>query len=196
MAVDIRWSCAFAVLLATTVFGDRVRAEAAEGSAPRRMVLVELFTSEGCSSCPPADAVLSELVLRQPLAGVEVLALGEHVDYWDRLGWRDRFSSADHTTRQSDYDAHVFHRHEVYTPQLVIDRQLERVGSDIRAVQRAIKVGSLSPAERTSSMNASVPVASELKTANLKIVSFLQERPSRRIVGAGAASAHPRVDTR
>jgi len=272
MAVDIRWSCAFAVLLATTVFGDRVRAEAAEGSAPRRMVLVELFTSEGCSSCPPADAVLSELVLRQPVAGVELLALGEHVDYWDRLGWRDRFSSADHTTRQSEYDAHVFHRHEVYTPQLVIDGQLERVGSDIRAVQRAVKevaqapkaaidvavlrahdrsldvsvhvdvpptltlresadvfvaitednlvtevrhgenggrtlkhsavvrsltsVGTLSPAERTSSMNASVPVASELKTANLRIVSFLQERASRRIVGAGAASAHPRVDTR
>lgn len=90
MVVDIRWSCAFAVWLATTVFGDRVRAEAADGSAPRRTVLVELFTSEGCSSCPAADAVLSELVLRQPVAGVEVLALGEHVDYWHVVDERVR----------------------------------------------------------------------------------------------------------
>src|SRR6267142_3420791 len=145
MAVDIRWSCAFAVLLATTVFGDRVRAEAADGSAPRRMVLVELFTSEGCSSCPPADAVLSELVLRQPVAGVEVLALGEHVDYWDRLGWRDPFSSAMFSARQSNYDARVFHRNEVYTPQLVVDGQLERVGSDVSAIQRAINQAAHAP---------------------------------------------------
>src|SRR6267142_4441733 len=138
MAVDIRWSCAFAVLLATTVFGDRVRAEAADGSAPRRMVLVELFTSEGCSSCPPADAVLSQLVARQPVAGVKVLALGEHVDYWDRLGWRDPFSSAAYSARQADYASKAFHGGDIYTPQMVVNGREALVGSDYRAATAAI----------------------------------------------------------
>ena len=134
-AVDIRWLCAFGVLLATTALGNSVRLGAVPGSAPRSMVVVELFTSEGCSSCPPADDVLSQLAHRQPVPGVEVLALGEHVDYWDRLGWRDPFSSPAFSSRQSTYDARVFHASQVYTPQLVIDGRLERVGSNARAVQ-------------------------------------------------------------
>src|SRR5260221_9151119 len=133
MALGIRGLCAVGILLATTAFGDSVRLGAAPGSAPRSIVVVELFTSEGCSSCPPADDVLSQLAHRQPVAGVEVLTLSEHVDYWDRLGWRDPFSSAMYSTRQSNYDARVFHRHGVYTPQLVVDGQLERVGSDVSA---------------------------------------------------------------
>src|SRR5258706_2084145 len=181
MSFDIRWICAVGVLLVgTTVFGDRSRLTAAPGTAPRHVVVVELFTSEGCSSCPPADDVLSQLAHRQPVAGVEVLALGEHVDYWDRLGWRDPFSSAMYSTRQSNYDAQVFHRHGVDTPHLDRDGQLERVGSDVSA----------------RSTSASVPVAPEWKVANLRIISFVQERASRRIVGAGAASGDPQRDTR
>src|SRR3989449_6393247 len=146
MSLDIRWICAVGILLGgTTAFGDRSRLTAAPGTGPRNVVVVELFTSEGCSSCPPADDVLSQLAHRQPVPGVEVLALGEHVDYWDRLGWRDPFSSPAFSSRQSTYDARVFHASQVYTPQLVIDGRLERVGSNARAVQRAIEQAAMGP---------------------------------------------------
>jgi hypothetical protein len=100
--------------------------------AQTRPVVVELFTSQGCSSCPPADAVLSELAGRP-----DVLALGFHVDYWDRLGWKDPLSAPGSTKRQNDYAAQ-FGRREIYTPQVVIDGQHQLVGSDREAVLAAI----------------------------------------------------------
>jgi hypothetical protein len=145
MAAGTKWRCAFGFVLATAALGDSVRVGATPGSAPRSTVVVELFTSEGCSSCPPADDVLSQLAHQQPVADVEVLALSEHVDYWDRLGWRDPFSSPAFSSRQSNYDARVFRANQVYTPQIVIDGQLERVGSNARAVQRAIEQAAMSP---------------------------------------------------
>jgi hypothetical protein len=122
-----------------------VRRAASSDPGTKAVVVAELFTSEGCSSCPPADEMSSQLAHRQAVTDVEVLALGEHVDYWDRLGWRDPFSSATYSDRQSDYDARVFHRNEVYTPQLVIDGRLERVGSEVDRIQRAIKQAADAP---------------------------------------------------
>ncbi len=113
-------------------------AQAAPASATGRTpVIVELFTSEGCSSCPPADALLSQLTKTQPVAGADVIALGEHVDYWDHGGWADRFSSRRFSARQSDY-ANTFRKDTVYTPQMIVDGQAQFVGSDEDAARAAI----------------------------------------------------------
>lgn len=93
-----------------------------------RPVVVELFTSEGCSSCPPADALLKRLSEQQPVEGVHVIALEEHVDYWNHLGWADPFSSNTFSQRQDDY-ARSFGADGVYTPQMIVDGQFELVGS-------------------------------------------------------------------
>jgi hypothetical protein len=119
-------------------FSQRADVASRLHAAGRTPVLVELFTSEGCSDCPPADTVLARLVGEQPIAGAEVIALGEHVDYWDQLGWKDRFSSAALTNRQQTYGSH-FNLDSVYTPQLVVDGRAQLVGSDAVAARRAIE---------------------------------------------------------
>jgi hypothetical protein len=240
---------------------DPWRGAAAAQGSNGGVVVAELFTSEGCSSCPPADLVLSRLV-SEPVDGTVVLGLGEHVDYWDRLGWRDPFSSPAFSLRQSEYQGQVFGTGNIYTPQLVIDGRFEAIGSDVAAVRRAIAqgartqkavldmvawsagsdrvavrvrvslpsavvireqadvvvalaqdhlasevasgenrgrrlthravvrsmtaFGSLKAAARRFETTATVPVATDWKLADLRIVGLLQERQSRHIVGAGA----------
>ena len=100
------------------------------GAAPaaaRKPVIVELFTSEGCSSCPPADALLARLEKTQPVEGAEVIPLAMHVDYWNYLGWADPFSSQQFSERQGEYAA-AFGKDGVYTPQMVVDGVKEFAG--------------------------------------------------------------------
>jgi hypothetical protein len=210
--------------------------------------------------------------VQQRVGGVTVLGLSEHVDYWNRLGWRDPFSSTAFTSRQSEYQARVFRTSSVYTPQLVIDGHLEEIGSDAKAVERAIAsaaqapkaavdvaaaladragnlriqidvnvppvvtlhepadlvvavtedhlvssvergenrgrrlkhsavvrvltlVDTLSPETRRWSTTTSAAVRPEWKSEHLKVIAFLQEYETRRIVGAGFSNLAARSDT-
>jgi hypothetical protein len=118
--------------------GDRrSESDGFSGRQAETIVVAELFTSEGCSSCPPADRLLETLLHQQPASGVYVIPLSEHVDYWDHQGWKDPFSSAQFTDRQKLYGLR-FNVDSIYTPQLVIDGTSEFVGSDERELKRAL----------------------------------------------------------
>jgi hypothetical protein len=230
-------------------------------SSERSPVVVELFTSEGCSSCPPADALLARLAEQPPAENVQVIALEEHVDYWDELGWVDPFSSHALTVRQNAY-AETLGNHNAYTPQMVVQGQAEFVGSHAQvarqkildaagnstasvtlqqaqvegkaAVNLTVTVGKLAVSakggaaevwlaitetglhsavtggenvghelhhaaivrtmrkigeakaegEPSFSANANAPVHADWKRENLRVVVFVQEKKSRRILGA------------
>jgi len=107
--------------------------------------VVELFTSDGCSSCPPADAALAELAISARKSGTPVFAMAFHVDYFNNLGWTDRFSDAAYSRRQSDY-ARAFNSDEVYTPQMIVNGVDQFVGSDRDSIKRAISAALSKPA--------------------------------------------------
>lgn len=109
----------------------------AQESQPQA-VLVELFTSEGCSSCPPADALLSSINGKRTASGQLVVGISEHVTYWNQLGWSDPFSSPTYTERQNDY-ATRFGLGSVYTPQMVINGEEQIVGSDSASLLHAFE---------------------------------------------------------
>jgi len=130
-------------------------------------VVVELFTSEGCSSCPPADALLERLETQQPIANTQVIALEEHVDYWNNGGWMDPFSSREWTMRQEEY-AGVLKNQNPYTPQIVVDGHTEFVGNREGSAREAIEkaaaqpkahvVLSLAPSGKSGTQQATVSV--------------------------------------
>lgn len=103
----------------------------------REPVLVELFTSEGCGNCPPADKQLAFLETQQPVPGADVITLGYHVDYFNDRGWKDKYSSADYTKRQNLYSMRLG-AESMYTPQMVVDGKVQFVGSDAKKANDAI----------------------------------------------------------
>jgi len=109
----------------------------ADDQRARVPVIVELFTSEGCSSCPPADALLRQMERTQPIPSARIIALEEHVDYWNHLGWNDPFSAPQFHSRQNDY-ALAAHVENIYTPQVVINGQVGLEGTDAERVYQEI----------------------------------------------------------
>src|SRR6202165_4753351 len=113
----------------------------AVGSTP---ALVELFTSEGCSSCPPADALLMRLGRTQPVREADVIVLEEHVDYWDRLGWKGPVSSGAATATQRESGEGVGDR-QVYTTPMVVDGRAEFVGALEGQALQAVRAAGAAP---------------------------------------------------
>jgi hypothetical protein len=123
------------VLVTGASLGLTRASESTPGTDGRNPVLVELFTSEGCSSCPPADALLQKLD-QQPIAGAEMIVLSEHVDYWNHDGWKDPYSARLYSDRQGEY-ARRLGLNDVYTPQMVVDGTSQFLGSDAALAEKA-----------------------------------------------------------
>jgi hypothetical protein len=141
-----------AAWLAFSAFGQP-SVSTATSPAQRQPVLVELFTSEGCSDCPPADALLAQLDAAQFIPGAQAIVLSEHVTYWNHLGWIDPFSLVEVTARQEQYQAR-FALDSTYTPQMVVDGAAQFVGSDVAALTRAVSQAAATPKPVLAIQNA------------------------------------------
>jgi hypothetical protein len=130
----------------------------------QNVVLVELFTSEGCSSCPPADALLRQVNGTRTSGGQLLVGISEHVTYWNGLGWSDPFSSPVYTERQNAYSER-FHLEGVYTPQMVINGAEQITGSDRAALVRAVQAEA-EPHPRISLRILSLSIAGSKLTVN------------------------------
>ncbi|HXP88037.1 MAG TPA: DUF1223 domain-containing protein [Bryobacteraceae bacterium] len=121
-------------------------AQTPQPQTPPTPVVLELFTSEGCSSCVSADTLFAQIERggRAWFNATELITLGEHVDYWDSAEWRDRFSSPLFSSRQQDY-GRAFHAQDVFTPQVVVNGQMQCIGSDLPCIQRAVQEASRAP---------------------------------------------------
>jgi hypothetical protein len=148
-----------------------VLAKTTDPAVPRKAVVVELFTSEGCSSCPPADELLGRLRRDLSAKNIQVIPLGFHVDYWDGLGWKDRFSSAKFTQRQEQY-AQALRVDGPYTPEMVVDGAVEFVGNDAGRAQSTIR-----------------QQASQLETAQVKIAPAGADQLSIQVKDPAASSS-------
>jgi hypothetical protein len=170
-----RWVAATALIV--TLMNGAARAD-------ERLAVVELFTSQGCSSCPPADALLGELARRGA-----VVALAYHVDYWDHLGWKDPFASAAATQRQRLY-AHRLGLSGIYTPQMVVDGVTDVVGSDRGAVLAALAGRRQGPDLRLTVANGmltvALPAQKTATAAEVVVVAYSEEAETKVARGENA----------
>ena len=126
--------------------------DAAESASP---VVIELFTSQGCSSCPPADRLLTEIDSLRDEHGLPIYCLSFHVDYWNSLGWKDPYSSKLYTQRQRDYSA-AFRSNRVYTPQMIVNGETEFVGSRGADAKAALRSALATPATTAVTLQATL----------------------------------------
>jgi hypothetical protein len=166
---------AVVILAIAAIYISIVLAKTTEPGVPRRAVVVELFTSEGCSSCPPADELLGRLRQELSAKNIQVIPLGFHVDYWNRLGWKDRFSSAEFTERQEQY-THALKVDGPYTPEMVVDGEVELVGNDAGRAQSTIR-----------------QQASQLETAQVKIAPAGADQLTIQVKGPASSSGNALV---
>ena len=124
----------FILMFCTASVSEKNKTAHMPTDSKKSMIVLELFTSQGCSSCPPADRLLGKYANDE-----NVIALSFHVDYWDRLGWKDPFSNTAFSQRQKDY-AKVFKSGSIYTPQLIINGEREMIGSDADKISKALEV--------------------------------------------------------
>lgn len=152
-------ACLAAVTLAGPAFAQNIE----------RPAVVELYTSQGCSSCPPADALLARLAERP-----DVIALALHVDYWDYMGWKDTFGDPDHTRRQKAY-ARAAGQPTIYTPQMVVNGSDRLVGADAAALEELLAPagGAAGPVLRLTRTGTRLSVRAEA-SAPLPAGSFVQ----------------------
>ncbi|MGZ7100121.1 MAG: DUF1223 domain-containing protein, partial [Candidatus Angelobacter sp.] len=181
---------AVAILVTAAIYVSIVVAKTTEPGVPRKAVVVELFTSEGCSSCPPADELLGRL--RQDLSAknIQVIPLGFHVDYWNSLGWKDRFSSADFSQRQEQY-ARALKVDGPYTPEMVVDGTVEFVGNDAGQAQRTIRQQASQPEIATVKLSSAaadqlaVQVKAPASTGDALVMLAITEDNLTTQVGSG-----------
>ena len=126
-----------AAFLAALLFAENSSSGSLAANLSPTPVVVELFTSEGCSSCPPADKLLQNFD-QQPFPGAQLIVLSEHVDYWNHIGWTDPYSSAAYSQRQSAY-GNRFRLESVYTPEMIVDGSNEFVGTDSKEAAKVIE---------------------------------------------------------
>jgi len=180
--------------------GEAAQNQSTHPQSAREPVVVELFTSEGCSSCPPADDFLAQLDARQTLGTAEVIALEEHVDYWDQQGWKDPFSSSAWTARQYQYSGSL-HTGNPYTPEMVIDGTAGFVGSRgamaVQEIEKAagirkarVEISEVSPVEKkTVVLKISVEKLASLSPKDTaEVILAITESGLHSAVGAGENS--------
>lgn len=164
-------------LAAAFAFGKMAK----PNSADKGFAVIELFTSEGCSSCPPADALIAKV--QKESAGKPIYILAFHVDYWNRMGWKDAFSDATYTERQKQY-ARWLKSSQLYTPQAIVNGRTEFVGSEENSLRNAIKNGLQKDAKTTLSLNnmklthdkAALQYRAEGETNNTSLLVTLVEK--------------------
>ncbi|WP_374948399.1 DUF1223 domain-containing protein [Mucilaginibacter sp.] len=195
---------AVGVLVAAAFTGSKKTSPSTNGSGENTgFAVVELFTSEGCSSCPAADAVVAKI--EKEYKGKSVYILAYHVDYWNRLGWKDVFSSADYSHRQSTY-ASWLKLSSVYTPQVIVNGRKEFVGSQEGTLRNAIRAGLDQPAIKalklvdikTGNSQPTISYTSESATGNSLVLALVKKNATtivKRGENSGRTLSHVQIVT-